>query len=373
MATPTKDYYAILGVSREANEDEIKRAFRRRARETHPDVAGHEGAEESFKDLNEAYEVLSDPEKRRMYDTYGTADPRATGFGGAGGFDMGDLFTGFDEVFSSFFGGGFAGAGGVRLEGRDMGAQLTVTLEEAAAGAEKYLDLVRDAPCETCSGTGAAEGGRAVSCADCRGTGRRRVGRRTFLGVVESVTPCARCSATGTIVDQPCATCHGSGRARRSERVAVQVPAGVDDGMTLRVQGMGEAGVRGAAAGDLLVTVRIAEHEYLRRQGDDLHAHVGVTYSQAALGDEIEVHGLDGAEHVKVPAGTQYGDVARLKGRGMPRLRGGGRGDLVVHFAVVVPKKLTKKQRELLHELGRTFGDPHTTSPLHKVKDWLNL
>ncbi len=373
MASGTKDYYEILGVERGATDDEIKRAFRKKARETHPDVASHDGAEEAFKEVNEAYEVLSDPRRREMYDRFGTTTPGAGDLGGQGfGFDISDIFgMGMDEVFTSFFGGAAANAR-VRTEGRDMGAHLGVTLQEAASGVVKEVDVTRDAPCEECEGSGTAEGGFVSTCPDCRGTGQKRVGRRTFLGVVETVTTCDRCAGSGSVVDNPCPACSGTGRARKTEQVSVDIPAGVVDGMTLRVGGMGEAGVRGAKPGDLLVTVRVAPHEFLHREGDDLHVRVGVTFSQAALGDEIEIDGIEGAEELRIPEGSQYGDVVRLRGRGMPRLRGAGRGDLVAHLHVEVPKRLSKRQRELLHELGETFGDPHKPSALHRLKDWLH-
>ncbi|MBE0475555.1 MAG: molecular chaperone DnaJ [Coriobacteriia bacterium] len=364
------DYYAVLGVGREATEDEIKRAFRRKARETHPDVAGHDGAEEAFKAINEAYEVLSDPDKRRVYDRYGTVDPRAAAP------DLGDLFggAGLDDVFSAFFGGGFGGftPQRPRTEGRDMTAAVTVTLEEAAAGATKSVRVTRDAPCEACGATGAGEGGSAATCMDCNGMGKRRVGRRTFLGMMETVTACPTCGATGVVIDQPCARCAGSGRARVTQDIEVEVPGGVADGMGVRVPGAGEAGIRGSAAGDLIVSVRVSPHEYLHREGDDLHVRASVTISQAALGTVLKVPGLEGEVSVEVPAGTQFGDLVRVRGEGMRRLRRPGRGDLVVHVAVEVPRKLSKRQRELLGELGESLGDAQRTSPLQRLREWLS-
>lgn len=367
--TPAQDYYEILGVSRDASPEEIKRAFRRKARETHPDVNDGEASEEAFKRVNEAYEVLSDPEKRELYDRYGTVDPRATaGWGASYGTD----FFGFDDLFSVFFGGVRAGAGRVRTAGRDIRAQLVVTLEEAARGVVKTVSVPRLVTCRTCGGSGAAEGGSAYACPVCGGTGQRRTTRRTFIGVMESSSPCDRCGATGVVIDRPCPTCGGEGRARGTDNVEVEVPAGVPDGFTVRVRGRGEAGVRGDSAGDLLVTIRVAPHEYLHRDGDDLHAMAAINIAQAALGATIIVPGLDDDVEVSFSGGVHAGDTVRVRGRGMPRLDG-GRGDFVVHLDVVVPKRLTKRQRELLEQLGESFGTGKgdRRTPLERLKDWL--
>jgi molecular chaperone DnaJ len=364
------DYYELLGVSRDASADDIKKAFRRKARETHPDVNdGHE-AEESFKHINEAYEVLSDPDKRARYDRFGTADPRAGGYGPD--FGGGDFF-GMDDIFSVFFGGvRGGGVGRPSPDGRDMRAQVAVTLEDAATGASKDVTVSHPVTCPTCSGTGAAEGGQAQTCVACAGTGQRRTQRRTILGVMETASPCERCAATGVIIDDPCQTCKGEGRVGTTETVRVEVPAGVPDGVTLRVAGQGEAGVRGARAGDLLVTVRVLPHEFLHREGDDLHAMAGINIAQAALGGEILVPGLGGDVTIAFGGGVHTGDTVRVRGRGMPRMNGGA-GDFVVHLDVLAPKKLTKRQKELLAELGESLGtgkgDGRT--PLSKLKDWL--
>ncbi len=370
MAAGTKDYYAVLGVERNATDDEIKRAFRRRARETHPDVNGEPDAEERFKAVNEAYDVLSDSAKRQMYDQYGTIDPRM-----GGGVDVGDIFGGFgmEDIFSAFFSGVYGGGQRVRLEGRDMATHLSVTLEEAATGAEKEIVVDRLAPCDVCDATGMAPGATVITCPECGGTGQVRTQRRTFLGVMQSVGPCMRCGQTGTIIDHPCEECEGSGRVPDRQHVAVTVPAGIMDGMQLRLRGLGEAGVRGAAAGDLIVTVHIREHDFLHREGDDLHCRTSISIAQAALGTEMEACGLLEPAHIKVPSGSQFGDVVRVKGQGMPRLRGSGRGDLIVHLAVDVPKKLSKRQKELLSQLSAELGDAkkEPITPLQKLKDWL--
>ncbi|MEN6431260.1 MAG: molecular chaperone DnaJ [Coriobacteriales bacterium] len=365
------DYYEVLGVSRNASPDEIKKAFRRKARETHPDVSQGENAEEEFKRINEAYEVLSDAEKRAMYDRYGTAEPRATGFGGGGFGDFGDLF-GVGDIFETFFGGGgFGGAQRARVDGRDMHIQATVTLLEAATGVEKDLTFTRTGPCPACHGSGAAPGGTVTTCPDCRGTGQKRYARRTILGTMESLMPCDRCGSTGTVAEPPCPDCRGTGQAQVNETVRVSIPAGVADGQALPVPGYGEAGVRGARSGDLIVVVRVQPHEYLHREGDDLHAQAVINIAQASLGATLKVPGLFGDEEISFGGGAQTGDVVRLKGRGMPRARGGA-GDFIVHLRVEVPKKLTKRQRELVRELGESFGTGSgAPTPLERLKDWL--
>lgn len=383
MPSGTRDYYGLLGVERSASADEIKKAFRRKARELHPDVNKAADAEDRFKEINEAYDVLSDPAKKQQYDTYGSVGGRGPsgGPGGYGGYvDLNDLFGGgaggFDmgDLFSTFFGGVAGGGRGVRREGRDMAMQITVTLEEAATGVEKEIVLDRLAPCDVCSGTGATPGSNVVTCPDCNGSGQRVQMRKTFLGTMQTVVPCERCGATGQTIDEPCDECQGSGRVPDRQHVNVQVPAGIANGQQIRLRGLGEAGIRGAAAGDLIVTVRVKEHELLHREGNDLHCKATVTITQAALGADVTICGLLEDNTAHIPAGTQHGDTVRLKGQGMPRVGGGGsRGDLIVHVGVEVPKKLTKRQKELLSELADEFGDAKRAekSPVEKLKDWL--
>lgn len=371
----TRDYYEVLGVPRDASDADIKKAFRSRARDVHPDTSDHDNAEELFKELNAAYEVLSDPQKRSNYDQFGTADPQA-GFPG-GGYGYGDPFggAGMGDLFSVIFDGVMGGAGRQqsRPEGHDMSAQLTITLEEAATGVSKQIPYARLAPCATCSGSGAAEGGSVKSCPTCRGTGQVVSSRRTILGTFQSVAPCDTCGASGSVIDPPCPTCFGQGRVQARENVTVEIPAGVRDGQTVRVTDMGEAGLRGAASGDLLVTVRVRQHDFLHRDGDDLHARAAVPMTVAALGGEIEVKGLNGPVTVKVQAGTQNDDVLIAKGHGMPKSRGGN-GDLIVHANIVVPTKLTKAQRDLLEQLSETMGgSTRHASALEKVRDWLGM
>ncbi|MDZ4180495.1 MAG: molecular chaperone DnaJ [Coriobacteriia bacterium] len=370
MSTGTKDYYALLGVSRDATESEIKKAFRHKARETHPDVCKEPDAEERFKAINEAYDVLSDPQKRSMYDQYGTVDPRGVGAGP----DLGDLFAGFgmDDLFSAFFGGVSGGGRRARTEGRDIGATLTITLEEAATGVTKEVVLNRLVTCDECGGTGSADGTGSTQCRDCGGVGQRQTYRKTFLGTMATMAPCETCAATGNVVTSPCEECTGQGRVPDREHIDVEIPAGIDDGMQIRLREHGEAGVRGAASGDLIVTVLVAQHEFLHRQGDELHCRAAISVAQAALGAEIEVCGITEDNTAKIPAGSQHGDTVRLRGEGMPRLRGGGRGDLIVHLAVEIPRKLDKRQRELFAELGESLGDRGRKSPLQRLHDWLS-
>ncbi len=378
VSAGTKDYYEILGVAKDATEADIKKAFRRKARETHPDINGHENAEEEFKLVNEAYDVLSDPQKREMFDRYGTADPRATGGGYGGvGADFGDIFAGMgmDDLFSVFFGRGGGAQQRMRNEGRDIAASLRITLEEAASGVVKEVMLNRLVPCEECSATGSVGTSGPTTCPECNGAGQKRVYRKTFLGTMETLTTCDRCGGSGSVISDPCPDCQGQGRVPDRERVSVEVPAGIDDGMQIGIKGKGEAGVRGAASGDLLVSIRVDAHEYLHREGNDLHCRASVSIAQAALGAELSVCGIGEDNEVSIPAGSQHGDKVRVRGKGMPKLRGSGRGDLIVHLAVEVPRKLDKRQRELLEELGDSlgdsFGDAEHRSPLQKLKDWL--
>lgn len=386
MPAGTRDYYETLGVERSASADEIKKAFRRKARELHPDVNKASDAEDRFKEINEAYDVLSDPAKKQQYDTYGSVGNRGGGPGGGpGGYqyvDLNDLFGGggsaggFDmgDLFSAFFGGVQGARRGVRLEGRDMAMTIAITLEEAARGVEKEVVVDRLAPCDVCGGSGAAENSSAVTCPDCQGTGHKVNVRRTFLGDMQTVGPCERCGSTGKTIENPCEECQGSGRVPDRQHVTVSVPAGINDGQQIRLRGMGEAGIRGADAGDLIISVRVKEHELLHREGNDLHCRSTVSITQAALGADLTICGLLEDNEVHIPAGTQHGDTVRLKSRGMPRIGGGGsRGDLIVHVAVNVPKKLTKRQKELLTELSTEFGDATSAekSGLEKLKDWL--
>ena len=376
-----KDLYDILGVSKDASEDEIKKAFRKKARELHPDVNKAPDAEERFKELNEAYDVLSDASKRAQYDRFGTV-PGAAGAGaggyGSGYVDISDMFGGFGmgDIFSQFFGGGAGGGRAARKEGRDMGVGLRITLEEAAKGVEKEIVYDRLAPCADCDGSGLAEGGHEVTCSRCNGSGRVVTVQRTFLGDMQTATTCPECNGTGHTITNPCPECDGQGRVPDRQKVTVKVPAGIKDGQQLRVAGFGEAGMNGARSGDLLVTVRIAEHEYFLRDGDDLHAAASISMVQAALGADIEITGImdDETVTVTVPDGCQNDQVIKVRGYGMPKLRSASRGDLFVHITVTIPKKVNKKQRKILEQLasefGEQFNEPRTK--LQRIKDAFN-
>lgn len=376
-----KDLYEVLGVSKNATEDEIKKAFRRRAREIHPDVNKAPDAEDQFKELNEAYDVLSDPGKRSQYDRFGTV-PGAAGsanpYGGGGYVDLEDLFGGgfgMGDIFSSFFGGAASGRQ-QRREGRDMGVGLRVTLEEVAAGAKKEIVYDRLAPCPDCEGTGFGPDGHEITCPTCGGQGRVVSVQHTFLGDMQTATTCKTCSGTGRSVENPCSECEGQGRVPDRQRVSVEVPVGIRDSQQLRLSGFGEAGIQGAAPGDLIVTVRIQPHEFFEREGDNLHARANVSIVQAALGAEIEIDGIfeDEKVQVRIPEGCQNEQIVRVKGFGMPKFRSETRGDMFVHVNVVVPKKLTKRQRELLEELAGELGEDvaDVRSPLQKLRDVFN-
>ena len=377
-----KDLYEILGVSRNATDDEIKKAFRKQARKLHPDVNKSPNAEEEFKELNEAYDVLSDPNKRAYYDRTGSTPGAAGGSGpyGTGYVDFGDIFGsggfgGMGDIFSSFF-SGMGGSAQVRREGRDMGVGLRLTLEEVATGVKKEIVYDRLAPCQDCDGTGLGEGGKEVSCPECGGSGRVVSVQRTFLGDMRTTSTCGSCGGTGRSIDNPCPECEGQGRVPDRQRVTVEVPAGIRDSQQLRVTGFGEAGLRGAAAGNLIVTCRIQPHDFFERDGDNLHARANISMVQAALGAEIEVDGImpDEKVGVRIPEGCQNDQVIRVRGKGMPKFRSDLRGDLFVHASVVIPKKLTKSQRELLEKLASDMGEDYANarSPLEKLRDAFN-
>ena len=378
-----KDLYEILGVSKDASDAEIKKAFRRRARELHPDVNKAADAEDQFKELNEAYDVLSDPNKRAQYDRFGTIPGTAGGgYGGGSGYvDFDDLFGGgfggMGDIFSSFFGGqGGQGGRPARKEGRDMGVGLRITLEEVARGVEKEIVYDRLAPCPDCKGTGLGENGKVVTCPECGGKGRVVSVQRTFLGDMQTATTCKKCNGTGSSIENPCPECEGQGRVPDRQRVTVKVPAGIRDGQQLRVGGFGEAGIQGAQAGDLIVTCRVQPHEFFERDGDDLHGRANVSFIQAILGAEIEIDGImpDEKVQVRIPAGCQNEQVVRVKGFGMPRLKSDIRGNMYVHVNVVIPEKITKKQRELLEKLADETGEEVAAprSPLQKLRDAFN-
>lgn len=368
MATKA-DYYELLGVSRNATEEEIKKAYRKAALRYHPDRnPGDKAAEEKFKELSEAYQVLSDPEKRAQYDRYGHA---AFEQGGAGfnGFD----FTGnFEDIFGDIFGDffGVGGRGRRRAQrGEDLSYNLEISFEEAAFGTEKTISVPRTIVCEICQGSGAKPGTAPKTCATCRGSGQVRF-QQGFFTVART---CNRCGGHGQVITDPCPTCRGTGTVRKASTLQVKIPAGVDTGARLKLRGEGEVGPAGGVPGDLYVLIRVREHPLFERQHNDVVCEIPISFPQAALGTEIEVPTLEGKIKMKIPPGTQSGNVFRLRGKGIPDLRGGGRGDQLVRVVVEVPRKLTARQRELLEEFARLDGEedvhPMTKSFFDKVKE----
>lgn len=377
MPTATKDLYEVLGVGRNADETEIKKAFRRKARELHPDVNNSPNAEDEFKELNEAYDVLSDPAKRAQYDRFGTIPGAGSPGGGYVNFE--DLFGGFGgmgDIFSTFFGGAARGSRPARREGRDMGIGLEITLEEAASGTKREIVYDRLSPCTDCDGTGIGEGGSEAVCGECNGTGQVVTVQRTFLGDMQSATTCESCGGTGKVIENPCEECDGQGRVPDRQRVSVEIPAGIRDGQQLRVAGFGEAGMRGASSGDLIVTARIAPHDFFERDGSNLHASISIPMVKAALGAKVEIDGImeDETVEVRIPAGSQFGDVIKVKGHGLKKLGKESRGDLFIHLEVEIPEKLSKRERAILEELAGEMGESFTEkqTPLQRIRDAFN-
>jgi molecular chaperone DnaJ len=353
---PRTDYYEVLRVPRAASQEEIKRAFRQLAREHHPDVNRDPGAADRFKLINEAYQVLGDPERRARYDrgdfvAAGRPDGRRGPFG-AGPFE--DLF---DMFFGQTMGAGARAGEPGPERGSDLRVALEITLEEAAHGAERTLSIVREETCPACFGTGAEKGSAPETCPTCRGAGQVRYSRQTPLGSFQQITTCPECGGAGRIIRKPCRECRGRGRVDAAREITVAVPAGVEDGTRLRLAGEGEAGMRGGARGDLYVDLHLAEHPVFTLEGRTLHCRVSVSMVQATLGAEIEAPTLDGPATLRVPAGTQPGATLVLSGKGMPRPRGAARGDLIVHLGVEIPAHLTAEQSAALAEFGRLLGE----------------
>ncbi len=364
MADEKRDYYEVLGLSKSATGDEIKKAYRKLAKENHPDLhPDDKAAEARFKEINEAYEVLSDADKKSKYDQFGFAgvDPSyGAGSGGAGFDGFGGMDFDLGDIFSSFFGGGAGGNARSRnapQRGESIRAHITVTFEEAAFGCEKEITVSRVEKCPDCGGNGCEKGTTPERCSNCGGTGTVRTQQRTPFGVMQSTSACPKCGGKGTIIHQPCHTCRGSGSVRIQKKISVSIPNGIDDGQTISLRGQGHAGVNGGQPGDLLITVSVKDHEIFSREGSSVYCTIPITMVQAALGCELEVPTLDGKVKYTVPEGTQSGTVFRLKGKGIPYLRGGGRGDQFVTVDVEIPKNLNTEQRELLVKLGKALGD----------------
>lgn len=347
-----KDYYETLGVGRDASADEIKSAYRKLAKKYHPDLnKGDEGAAQKFKEVNEAYQVLSDDQKRRQYDTFGTADGNAGGFGGQGGFGGFEGFGGFGDIFDNIFGGGMRSrpANGPQ-RGSDIRVNMRLSFEDAAHGIKHDITITRLEQCDECSGTGAAKGTERRTCPTCNGTGQERVQQQTMFGSFVNVQPCRTCGGEGTIVDTPCEKCKGKGTIQRQRTITVNIPAGIDNGQILTMRGEGNAGKRGGSAGDLQIVVSVKPHKLFERLGNDLYLDMSITMMQAALGDEVEVPTLDGKVRYKIDAGTQPGTVFRLKNKGIQYLNSNRVGDLYVRANVQIPKKLNERQKKILRE-----------------------
>ncbi len=372
MAEQKRDYYEVLGVPRTASDDDLKKAYRKLAKQYHPDMnPGNAEAEAKFKEVNEAYGILSDKDKRARYDQFGHAgvDPNIGAGGFNGGFDMGDIDLG--DIFGSFFGGGFSNFGSSRQanpnapkRGASLRANMTITFQEAMEGVEKELTLTRTENCETCRGTGCAAGTTAEICPDCHGSGQVRIQRGGGGFAFSSTAPCQKCRGTGKIIHQPCPDCHGAGQVRRQRKIKVKIPAGIDEGQTISIHGQGNGGANGGPAGDLLVTISVIPDLRFRREGYDLYLEQFVSFAQATLGAELQLDTIDGKVMYNLPAGTQPGSTFRLRGKGVPQLNGRGRGDQYVTIKVAVPTNLTTQQREALKEFAAAMGEeeaPHST------------
>ncbi len=362
----SKDYYEILGVPRDASQEEIKRAYRRLVKKYHPDMypGDKAEAERKFKEITEAYEVLSDPQKRAQYDRYGHVGPEQ-------GFDFGpadfrrarEVFEevfgrgAFEDLFDLFFGGGGRAATRTRAQrGEDLEYRVKISLEDAAFGTRIRATIPRYVPCDRCGGTGMEPGTGLKTCPTCRGTGRIEYRHTSLFGTFINVRPCPECGGTGSVLESPCRKCHGGGRVRERSEISVEIPKGIEDGARLRLRGQGNAGIAGGPPGDLIIVVEIQPHPVFRRQGADLHVEVPIHYGQLVLGGEITVPTLEGEEKLKIAPGTDPHKPLRLRGRGMPQ--GPGRGDLVVHWRLVIPKRLSRRQRDLLREFTESLGPP---------------
>ena len=379
-----RDYYEVLGVSRNASADEVKRAYRKLAIQFHPDKnPGDKKAEEKFKELSEAYEVLSDPQKKQMYEQFGHAGVSGGPGAGPGGFDFSGFGAGagaggasindiFGDIFGDLFGGAAGGRRGARRRaargGDDLKTQIDITFEEAAFGAEKIITIPKTMECDTCHGTGAKPGTQPQACAQCGGRGEVSF-QQGFFAISQ---PCPSCRGAGQTIPNPCANCHGSGHVKKRAQIAVKIPAGVDTGQRLKLTGEGESGERGGAPGDLYVVINILPHDFFTRDGADVICEVPVTFSQAALGTEIEVPSLEGKVKVKIPPGTQSHKTLRLKGKGLPHLGSHGRGDQLVRVIVEVPTKLSQEQKDLLRrfeDAGLDSSHPMHSRFFEKVKN----
>ena len=375
MAEQKRDYYEVLGVSKTATDEELKKAYRKLAKKYHPDANpdNKEEAEKKFKEVNEAYEVLSDKQKRNMYDQFGHSGANGyssdfSGFSGFDGFSDGAGFSGVDfdlnDIFSSFFGGGSSRGRNSRngpVRGRDLKVRVEITFEEAAFGVNKEITINREEQCDTCGGTGAKPGTKPETCKVCNGTGQVRVTQNTILGSFASVRTCDNCGGTGSVISNPCDTCKGRGTIRKQRRIKVSIPAGIDNGQVISLNGEGEPGLRGGPAGNLYITVAVRNHAIFTRKGDSIFCNVHVSFAEAALGAIIKVPTLTGEEQYDLTEGTQTGSIFTLKGKGIKNINGRGVGDLYFTVIVDVPKKLNNEQRELLKKFAEISGENFET------------
>ncbi len=344
-----RDYYEVLGISKQASADEIKKAYRKLARQYHPDAnPDNKAAEEKFKDAAEAYEVLSDPDKKANYDRFGHAGANGQGFGG--GFEGAD-FGGLGDIFDMFFGGG-----GRRRQGPEKGSDLRVDMEisfeEAAFGLERDIKVPRTEECGTCGGSGAAPGTKSHACSACNGSGQVQVAQNTPFGRIVQTRTCDQCGGKGQIIEKPCSTCKAAGKVRKNKSIHVKIPAGVDNGTRVRMAGEGEPGILGGPKGDLYIYIHVKPHKFFRREGNDVTMEIPLGFAQAALGDEIEIDTLDGKAKLKIPEGTQSGTIFRLRGKGINDLHGYGRGDQMDLVKLITPTKLSEKEKSLLKEFS---------------------
>ena len=368
-----RDYYEILGISRNASEDEIKNSFRNLARKYHPDVSKEEDAEERFKEINEAYAVLYDSEKRAAYDRYGHAG--VNGMGGMPDFSSVD----FSDIFEEFFGFGGMGGGSRRRNsprrGADLSLTVTIGFEEAVFGVDKEISISRDEVCSTCQGSGSEPGTSPITCSNCGGKGEVRQVRQTFLGSMVQVATCPTCQGSGKVIKSPCPVCHGNGLERKTIKKVVHIPAGVDNGIQIRLAGEGQPGLNGGPHGNLYLEIRVKPHQYFRRREEDILLDLNINVAQATLGAEIDVPTLDGIEKLTIPPGTQPGRIFKLKNKGVPRLRSSGRGEQLVIVGVNIPNHITPEQRELFDQLAKTLGTevlPQEKGFFDKLKEVLS-
>lgn len=350
-----RDYYDVLGIGKDASQEEIKKTYRKLARKYHPDVNKEPGAEDKFKEVKEAYEVLNDDQKRAQYDQFGHAGTQGQGFGGAG--FGGEDFGGFGDIFDMFFGGGGRRDPNAPRQGNDLQYTMTLDFEEAIFGKETDISIPSEENCDTCKGSGAKPGTKPETCKHCQGTGQLNMEQNTPFGRVVNKRVCHHCSGTGKEIKEKCTTCHGKGKVKKQKKIHIKIPAGIDNGQQIRVAGKGEPGVNGGPAGDLYVVIQVRSHEFFQRDGDDIFCDMPITFTQAALGDEIEVPTVHGKVKLKVPAGIQTGKTFRLRSKGVPNVRGYGHGDQNVRIRVITPTNLTERQKELLREFNDLSGN----------------